>query len=101
MESAGAAITGTVFSNLDISHIREGSLFVYNNDITDPVTVSLQYSPTTDQSYYFPIDYIDLVVPTTTGTFIALSKLSHYVELTYTAADATPSIDVYYNAQGY
>jgi hypothetical protein len=90
--------TGVLFADTDISDITTGSFFFYNTG-TSSVTVSLELSPTTTETFYIPDpDNDDYVVAQDGNLIIAIGKFANYARLLFDAG-AGATFEAYYIGQ--
>ncbi len=91
--------TGIVFPDTDISTLKVGSIFLYNEGAI-PVTLSLQISPTTDESNYIndPF-YTNQVIGANGSLYMSVSNFAHYIRLQYNLGGATATFSAYFNGQ--
>ena len=90
--------TGNIFENTNISQIKVGTIFVYNDSAT-PFTLSLQMSPTTNSA-----DYIDdpsyslMAILGNSKKLITISRYALYFRLAYSNLVAA-QVRIWYNGQ--
>ena len=91
--------TGVIFPDTDISGLKVGSIFIYNEGAT-PITLSLQISPTTDESNYIDDPfYTNVVIGANVSKYISVSNFAHYIRLQYNLSAATVTFSAYFNGQ--
>ncbi len=91
--------TGLVFPDTDISTLKVASIFIYNEGAT-PITISLQISPTTDDSNYIDDPfYSNQLIGANENFYIAISNFAHYIRLQYNLGVETATFSAYFNAQ--
>jgi len=91
--------TGVIFDNTDVSTLKNESFFIYNEG-ANPITISLQLSPTTTTTDYIDDDiYTDVVIAGNGNTMISVAKFAHYLRLEYNLGAVTVTFSAYYNAQ--
>ncbi|SFR59249.1 DUF6385 domain-containing protein [Anaeromicropila populeti] len=89
----------TVLADSEISKYKVASMFLYNVG-TGNITVALNLSPTTTQTYYIPDDkYGSILLAEGTSTIIELPTHAHYAELVCIGSDAAGALTAYVNAQ--
>ncbi|HEX3022947.1 MAG TPA: DUF6385 domain-containing protein [Lachnospiraceae bacterium] len=93
------AATATVLADSDISKYKVASMFIYNVG-TGSITVGLNLSPTTTQTFYIPDSkYGSIVLAEDASTIIELPTHAHYAELVCTGANAASELTAFVNAQ--
>jgi len=91
--------TGAVFDNTDISTLKVASMFVYNEGV-DPLTISLQISPTaSDTDYIDDPSYTEVVVNAGEAQYMAVNRFANYCRLQYVLGVSTATFSAYFNAQ--
>ncbi|MDV4152690.1 DUF6385 domain-containing protein [Clostridium sp. AL.422] len=91
--------TGTILNNTDISTLRTASFLVYNLGTTD-LRISLQISPTTDESLYITDpSYNNLTILAGQSRIIPIGKFAHYARLLYILDEVTATFSAYFNGQ--
>lgn len=91
--------SSTTFNNTDISQLRTASILFYNEG-ANPITISLQISPTTNVNYYMDSpNYSNIVVAGNSNQFIAITEFAHYVQLSYNPGSSTCTFSAYFNGQ--
>lgn len=91
--------TDVVLNNTDLSAVRDATFFIYNTSTT-PLTLSLQFSPTTDTTSYITSTVAGTITVADSGkTYVHLSEFAHYVRLQYALGESTASFVVYFNGQ--
>lgn len=90
--------TGTIFNNTNISKIKTGTLFTYNDSVT-PFTLSLQMSPTmTTTDYIDDSNYTNVLIEPNSRNIFIINKFALYFRFSYNALSTT-SLRVWYNGQ--
>ena len=91
--------TGVILPDTDISTLKVGSIFIYNEGAT-PITISLQISPTTDEANYMndPF-YTDKVIDGNESFYMAVSNFANYIRLQYNLGAETATFSTYFNGQ--
>lgn len=97
--AAVGAATVTVLADSDISKYKVASMYIYNVG-TGSITVALNLSPTTTQTYYIPdAKYGSISLAEATKTIIEIPTHAHYAELVCTSTDAASALTAYVTAQ--
>ncbi|SFB39105.1 DUF6385 domain-containing protein, partial [Clostridium frigidicarnis] len=95
---ASSITSGGIFPQ-NTSLTSEFSYFVVNNS-ADTVTVRLEISPTTVESYFIPDpNQNDTVIAPTDKAIIITSLYSNYMRLFYEATTTPTDFEVYYTAR--
>lgn len=89
----------TVLADSDMSKYKVASLFLYNVG-TGAITVALNLSPTTTQTYYIQDSkYPPFSLAAATKTIIEVPTYAHFAELVCIADNADGALTAYLNAQ--
>ena len=90
--------TGVIFPDKDISTLKVASIFIYNENI-NPITISLQISPTAGSHFIDDPSYTDQVIAANDSLYMAVSSFAHYIRLQYNLGVQTATFSAYFNAQ--